>query len=457
AAQAWAPAAAKLLRRGDHRERQHHRRRRQALLLPVVRRRGFAGWPLGNDRDFQVLPALFASVHLARVGRELDVALGLAKGLLAGRVLGLKARHPPAMPLDHLPHGFGAEVHPQHLLHMHAGGRERRLRSQAAAMLLDRARGTLAGDAQQRIGRVRAVAAARALPVAAPEGDFADGRHQPTLLGPAVFLAAAASAAAERRPFFSATSTRRATASLRTRCWKRRPCSTTAISQAAKTAPSGAVNAKCSISSASANACRTRPSCRASTSMVTLGFMGRPCLEERNSDALVYPIRATTTREVGYTRGTPPAALTLTFLHTAAMRTFLTTSDKRAGQGASHAGQSTASAGGDGAGCSDPRARGAACPGTGNGDAACPDTPDAPDFDRGRAAAVPGPSPADAASPGSRSSRRSRARRLGAGWPAVAGAGPVPQHRAGRHPPRPPRPSGQRHAAAAERGHRDPA
>src|SRR5438045_18726 len=46
-----------------------------------------------KDSNFQVFPAFFAGVHLAGVGRELDLPRCLLEGLLAGGVLGLKARH----------------------------------------------------------------------------------------------------------------------------------------------------------------------------------------------------------------------------------------------------------------------------------------------------------------------------------------------------------------------------
>src|SRR6059058_85391 len=51
----------------------------------------------------------------------------------------------------------------------------------------------------------------------------------------------------------------------------------TASSQASKTVPSGADNASCSISSASANARRTSASCLASTSIITFELIEHPC------------------------------------------------------------------------------------------------------------------------------------------------------------------------------------
>src|SRR4051812_28235182 len=107
-------------------------------------------------------------------------------------------------------------------------------------MLLHRLGVALALNAQDRAGRIRAGGAAPTLPVAPPEGDRADRAHQVAFLRPAVFLLASARADTERRPFFSAASMRRVTASPSTSLCSFRPFSTTAPSQVSKTLPSGA-------------------------------------------------------------------------------------------------------------------------------------------------------------------------------------------------------------------------
>src|SRR5271156_1596337 len=136
--------------------------------------------------------------------------------------------------------------------------------------------GTHAFDAQDGIGRVGAIRAASALPVATGEGDIADSARQLSLFRPTVFLLASARTDADRRPLFSAVSMRRATASPRTWPCSFRPFSTTVSSQASKTAPSGAERASCSISSAIAKARRTIASCCASNSIETLLFIEHP-------------------------------------------------------------------------------------------------------------------------------------------------------------------------------------
>src|SRR5665213_851946 len=301
ATQAWPPTLAKLLRRGDHGERQHDGRRRQTLRFPAVRRRRLPGLTLGNHRDFQVFPALLARMHLARIRRELHVARGFSEGLLADKVLGLKAGHLCAVPLDQRPHRLGTEVRSRQLVQQFAGRRERHLRRQPATVLLHRLGVTLTRDAQQFVGRIRPVRAARAFPIATPEGDRADGAHESAFFRPPVFLLAPADAGAERRPFFSAASMRRATAAPSIWVCSSRPFSRTAPSQASKTVPSGAVRANCSISSARAKARRTSASCWTSTSIKTVVLIEHPCSGVKKPVALVYPISDITTREVGYT------------------------------------------------------------------------------------------------------------------------------------------------------------
>src|SRR5665213_1247259 len=303
ATQAWPPTLAKLLRRGDHGERQHDGRRRQTLRFPAVRRRRLPGLTLGNHRDFQVFPALLARMHLARIRRELHVARGFSEGLLADKVLGLKAGHLCAVPLDQRPHRLGTEVRSRQLVQQFAGRRERHLRRQPATVLLHRLGVTLTRDAQQFVGRIRPVRAARAFPIATPEGDRADGAHESAFFRPPVFLLAPADAGAERRPFFSAASMRRATAAPSIWVCSSRPFSRTAPSQASKTVPSGAVRANCSISSARAKARRTSASCWTSTSIKTVVLIEHPCSGVKKPVALVYPISDITTREVGYTLG----------------------------------------------------------------------------------------------------------------------------------------------------------
>src|ERR1019366_363272 len=125
----------------------------------------------------------------------------------------------------------------QHLVHVLAAGRERQIRRQPATVLLHRLGVTLSFDAQQRVGRIGSVGAAHAFPVTAFEADLADGAHESAFFGAAVFFLASTGADADRRPFFSAISIRRVTASPSTCPWNFRPFSITASSQASKTCP----------------------------------------------------------------------------------------------------------------------------------------------------------------------------------------------------------------------------
>jgi hypothetical protein len=81
-------------------------------------------------------------------------------------------------------------------------------------MLLHQFRRVLAFDAQQPVGRVRAVRAAATLPIATLEMDRADRRDELPSLRPFVFLLPSTGTAPQRSPFFSAASSRRATAAL---------------------------------------------------------------------------------------------------------------------------------------------------------------------------------------------------------------------------------------------------
>src|SRR5262249_2182945 len=143
--------------------------------------------------------------------------------------------------------------------------------------LLHRQGVTLTLDAQQLVGGVRAAGAAGALPVAAREGDRADGAHQGASLGPAGLFLASAGTAAQRRPLFSAAWILLATASASIWRCRSRPLWMTASSQTPKTAPSGAVRARSSISCTIARARRRIDSCLASTSSRTVVLIRRPC------------------------------------------------------------------------------------------------------------------------------------------------------------------------------------
>ena len=104
--------------------------------------------------------------------------------------------------------------------------------------------------------------------VASPDWYYPHRTHELPGLGAAILLGAAADAPAQRRPFFSAASTRRATASCSNCFCTSRPPVRTAFSQASKTVPSGADRARASSSSLKASTRRSNAAWPAVTSAV---------------------------------------------------------------------------------------------------------------------------------------------------------------------------------------------
>jgi hypothetical protein len=167
----------------------------------------------GKRCDFQWSGVVGSPAFRLEITAIFDRACRLLEGLLAGCVLGLKPSHRLAVTLHHRSHGLGTEVRSQQFMHQFAGRRERSLRRQPTTMLLHRLGVTLACDAQQLVDRIGPVRTTQALPIATREEDLADRAHQPPFFRPSVLLLASAGAHPQRRPFFSAASMRRATAS----------------------------------------------------------------------------------------------------------------------------------------------------------------------------------------------------------------------------------------------------
>src|SRR5690242_1111342 len=92
---------------------------------------------------------------------------------------------------------------------------KRSLRSQSAGVLLHRLAVTLAFDSQNGIASIGAITAAGTLPISPRENDVAYRTHQMPFFGAAIFFFSTAATVTDRRPFFSAVSILRPTASPR--------------------------------------------------------------------------------------------------------------------------------------------------------------------------------------------------------------------------------------------------